>query len=286
MTSFIRLRRAAAVVAAAAATALTLSACAFAGTTPAASEAGSGELTTFTAGKLTIATGQPAFEPWVIDDDPSSGKGFESAVAYAVADKLGFAHDDVVWVRSTFDSAIAPGAKDWDLNIQQFSVTDERKQAVDFSSPYYTTTQAVVTTSSSPAAAATSIAALKDQTVGVAAATTSYTAAAEKLGTAKLSVFNSNDDAVAALQSGQIDAIVVDLPTAFYLAGAVIDGGKVLGQFADSSAGGDELAFVLPKGSALTDPVSAAVDALRADGTLDGLAKTWLSDAVNVPVLS
>lgn len=287
MNAFARLRRVAALTAVATATVVSLTACAFA---PTGSDAGSapatdGALQTVTAGKLTIATGEPAFSPWVENDDPASCEGFEAAVSCAVAEKLGFATSDIVWVRSNFDSAIAPGPKDWDMNIQQFSITDERKQAVDFSSPYYTTTQAVVTTGTSPAASVTSVAELKNLPVGVMSATTSYTVAADQLGTANLSVFNSNDDAVAALQSGQVDAIVVDLPTAFYLAGAVLDDGKVVGQFPDSSAGGDELAYVLPKGSALTTPVSDAIDALRADGTLEQLQQKWLADAVNAPVL-
>ncbi|GAA2571062.1 ABC transporter substrate-binding protein [Microbacterium binotii] len=278
-----RLRRLTVGAALGAVAALALTACAFAGeSAPAASEDGS--LPTLTAGKLTIATGEPAYDPWVVDNDPSNQKGFESAVSYALAEKLGFSVDDVVWVRSTFDSAIAPGPKDWDLNIQQFSVTDERKQAVDFSSPYYTTSQAVVTSDSSAAANATTIDELKGYTVGVMSGTTSYTVAAEELGTDKLSVFNNNDDVVLAFQSGQIDAFVIDLPTAFYLANAELDGGKILGQFADTT-GGDQLAYVLPKGSELTDPVSKALDELRADGTLDELQKTWLSEAVDVPVL-
>ncbi|MBU4464387.1 MAG: transporter substrate-binding domain-containing protein, partial [Actinobacteria bacterium] len=138
MSAFPR-RRSWALAALVATAALSLSGCAFAGTADPAtsSSASAGSLATLTSGKLTIATGDPAFEPWVSNNDPASGQGFEAAVSYAVADKLGFAKGDVVWVRSTFDSAIAPGTKDWDLNIQQFSVTDERKQAVDFSSPYY-----------------------------------------------------------------------------------------------------------------------------------------------------
>ena len=287
MSAFARLRRTAALAVVTTATAFALTACAFGGAAaPAETDASNNDLPTVTAGSLTIATGEPAFEPWVVGDDPASGEGFEAAVAYAVAEQLGFAEEDVVWVRSTFDSAIAPGPKDWDLNIQQFSVTDERKQAVDFSSPYYTTTQAVVTTGSSPAAEATTVDELKGYTVGVMSATTSYTVAEAQLGADALSVYNSNDDAVAALQSGQVDAIVVDLPTAFYLAGAVLDDGKVVGQFADSSEGGDELAFVLPKDSELTDVVTDAVDELRQDGTLAQLEQEWLSDAVDVPVLS
>lgn len=244
----------------------------------------SGELQTVTEGKLTIATGEPAYEPWVVNDDPASGEGFEAAVAYAVAKELGFDPEDVVWVRTTFDSAIAPGPKDWDFNLQQFSITEERKQAVDFSSAYYVTTQAVVTVEGSAAAEATSISDLKGVNVGVASGTTSYTLAAEKLGEDALSVFNNNDDVVLALQSGQIDALVVDLPTAFYLAAAVLDGGIVLGQF-EGTDGGDEFGLVLPKGSPLTAAVTAAVDRLREKGTLAELEATWLSEAVSVPVL-
>ncbi|MDQ1138533.1 polar amino acid transport system substrate-binding protein [Microbacterium sp. SORGH_AS 1204] len=287
MTAFARLRRAAALTAVAAATVVSLTACAFAptGSDAESAPAAEGALQTVTAGKLTIATGEPAFSPWVENDDPASGEGFEAAVADAVATQLGFAKDDVVWVRTTFDSAIAPGPKDWDLNVQQFSITEERRQAVDFSSPYYTTTQAVVTTGSSPAASATTVAELKNIPVGVMSATTSYAVAEDQLGTANLSVYSSNDDAVAALQAGQVDAIVVDLPTAFYLAGAVLDDGKVVGQLPDSSVGGDELAFVLPKDSALTTPVSEAIDALRADGTLDELQQKWLAGTAAAPLL-
>jgi len=276
------LRRAAAAVIAVAA-AVSLAACA--GTPSSSSTAAAdGELQTVTAGKLTIATGEPNYEPWFVDDDPSNGKGFEGAVANAVAEQLGFDADDIVWTRTGFDAAIAPGPKDWDINIQQFSVTDERKNAVDFSSPYYTTTQAVVALNSSPAASATTIDELKKAKVGVAAGTTSYTVAKEQLGESNLSVFNTVDDVVLALQAGQIDALITDLPGAFYITGAVVDDSTVTGQF-ESSDGGDEFAVVLPKGSALTGAVSDAVDALREDGTLDELQQKWLSDAVDVPVL-
>jgi polar amino acid transport system substrate-binding protein len=251
---------------------------------PTSSAAAAPNLATVTPGKLTIATGEPAYEPWVVGDDPASGKGFESAVSYAVAAQLGYAPKDVVWVRSTFDSAIAPGPKDWDLNLQQFSITDERKAAVDFSSSYYTTSQAVVTVKGSPAATATSLAELKTATLGVATGTTSYTIATAQLGESHLQLFNTVDDAVLALKSGQVGGIVVDLPTAFYLTAAELDGGVIVGQFADT-AGGDNYGLVLQKGSALTAPVTAAVDALRVDGTLASLEQKWLSDAVSVPVL-
>lgn len=254
--------------------------------TPDSASASEGSLKTVTPGKLTIATGEPAYSPWVENNDPASGKGFEAAVAYAVAGKLGFANADVVWVRSTFDAAVAPGAKDWDFNLQQFSITEERRKAVDFSSPYYTTAQAVVTLKGSPVSGATTVAELKGALLGAQTGTTSHRMLTETVApTTAPSVFNNSQDTVQALKGGQVDAIVVDLPTALYLVAAELDGGVVVGQFADTS-GGDQFGLVLPKGSALTAAVTGAVDALRADGTLDSLTKTWLSETVNVPVLS
>ncbi|WP_062136092.1 ABC transporter substrate-binding protein [Demequina aestuarii] len=286
------LRRASA--AAVALTALALAGCSSdadteASTTPAdgtspAPTAESAALDTVTDGTLTIATGEPAYEPWVLNDDPASGEGFEAAVAYAVAAELGFAPEDVEWVRTTFDAAIAPGAKDWDVNLQQFSITDERRNAVDFSSAYYTTTQAIVTIEGNEAASATSAAELEGSAVGVAVGTTSYTVAAEAFGEDNLQVFNSVGDVVGALNAGQIDAFVTDLPGAFYSAAVEVEDGVILGQFAGSE-GGDEFGFVLPKDSPNTEAVTAAVDALREDGTLAALELQWLSDAVDVPVI-
>ncbi len=239
---------------------------------------------TVTPGKLTIATGEPAYAPWVIDDAPEEGKGFEAAVAYAVAEELGYAAEDVEWVRTTFDAAIAPGPKDWDLNLQQFSVSEERKNAVDFSSPYYETTQAVVASAGTAAADAKSIADLKTATIGVASGTTSLQVVEEVIApTQKLQVFNNVDDTVAALKNGTIDALVTDLPGAFFVRDAQLDDGVIVGQLA-SEAGGDEFAFVLPKGSALTEHVTEVVDALREDGTLDALQAEWIADQ-GAPVL-
>lgn len=239
-------------------------------------------LDTVTSGKLTIATGQPAYTPWVIGNDPSSGKGFESAVAYAVAKQLGFSKNEVVWTRTTFDSAIAPGPKDFDFNIQQFSITPARLKAVDFSSPYYTTTQAIVTQKGSPAYNVTTIAGLKNLKIGVPEGTTSYTVLQEEVGGTP-QVFNSEADAELALKSGQIDALAVDLPTAFYLASSELKGGKVIGQFGDST-GGDKFGLLLAKNSSETKKVTAAVDAIRDNGTLAAITTKWLSDTVNVPV--
>lgn len=240
-----------------------------------------------TEGKLTIGTGEPAYYPWVLDDAPESGEGFESAIAYAVAEELGFAAEDVVWVRTTFDEAIAPGPKNFDFNLQQFSITDERKENVDFSSAYYETTQVVITTEASAAAGAESIADLKGLLIGAATGTTSFDAIEQQIDpTAGAQAFNSNDDAKLALESGTIDAIVVDLPTAFYLTGVELTGGIIIGQLpvADGKTG-DEFGLVLAKDSPLTAAVTAAVDALRDNGTLAAIAEEWLANAADAPVL-
>ena len=251
---------------------------------PAATTA-SNSLPTLTAGKLTIGTGNPAYAPWVIDDKPESGKGYEAAVAYAVAKELGFKASDVVWVRTTFDEAIAPGPKNFDFNLQQYSITSERAKSVDFSSPYYQTTQTVITVKGSKAAGAKSIADLKGLLLGAATGTTSYSAITDVIKPSqKPLAFNSNDDAKAALSNGQVDAIVVDLPTAIYLTGVEITGGLIVGQL-PTAAKGDEFGLVLDKGSKLTAAVTKAVDALRKNGTLAKLEAKWLTSSAGAPVL-
>ncbi|WP_437584264.1 ABC transporter substrate-binding protein [Paramicrobacterium sp. CJ85] len=262
--------------------ALALSGCSASGSSDAATD--DGALQTVTEGKFTIATGEPAYSPWVENDDPESGEGFEAAVAYAVAEELGFDKDDVVWIRTPFDTVIAPGPKDFDVNIQQFSANEDREKAVDFSSPYFETTQGIVSVEGSPAADAESLADLKDVKIGVAAGSTSIAAVKEAVGVDP-AIFNSNEDTVQALIAGNIDALVTDLPTAFYNANAVLDDGVLVGQF-ESSEGGDELSFLLENDSPLTEPVSKAVDALREDGTLDTLAEKWLADNAGAKVLS
>ncbi|MFT0762950.1 ABC transporter substrate-binding protein [Actinomyces sp. F1_1611] len=243
-------------------------------------------LPTVTPGKLTVATGEPAFSPWVENDDPESGEGFEAAVAYAVAEELGFARENVVWIRTPFDTVIAPGPKDFDVNIQQFTVTPEREKAVDFSSPYYTTTQAIVSVEGNTGADAKSLADLKDVKFGVAAGSNAAAILEEQVApTKEIAVFNSNDDAVASLKAGQIDALVTDLPTVLYLQAAVLDNGVVVGQFAPVAGDGDQFAFLLPKDSELTPAVSAAVDALAANGTLAELENTWIAEGASAPVL-
>jgi polar amino acid transport system substrate-binding protein len=161
---------------------------------------------------LTIATDQPAYEPWMVDDDPTNGEGFEAAVAYAVAEQLGYADDAITWTRVPFNAAIQPGPKSFDFDINQFTITNKRAKAVDFSSPYYTAVQAVVTTGTSPAATATSIADLKPLRIGAQIATTSLDAVTEVIAPdGGPATFNTNDDAKLALENGQVDA-VADAP--------------------------------------------------------------------------
>ena len=241
------------------------------------------ELATVADGVLTIATGEPAYYPWVIDDAPESGEGFEAAVAYAVATQLGFSKDEVKWVRTTFDGAVTPGEKNFDFNLQQFSITEERKAAVDFSSPYYTAPQAIVSFKGSKIDGKSSIADLKDAKLGAAVGTTSLDAIESQLGL-KPSVFNDNAAGVSALKNKQIDGLVVDLPTAFYLSGVEIENGIIVGQL-PSTGSGDQFGLLLTKGSALTSCVSGAVDAITADGTLAGITDTWLATNTGSPVL-
>jgi len=241
------------------------------------------DLATVESGMLTIATGEPAYYPWVIDDAPESGQGFEAAVAYAVATQLGFSKDEVKWVRTTFDGAVTPGEKNFDFNLQQFSITEERKAAVDFSSPYYTAPQAIVSFKGSKIDGKSSIADLKDAKLGAAVGTTSLDAIESQLGL-KPSVFNDNAAGVSALKNKQIDGLVVDLPTAFYLSGVEIENGIIVGQL-PSTGSGDQFGLLLTKGSALTSCVSGAVDAITADGSLASITDTWLATNTGSPVL-
>ncbi len=234
---------------------------------------------TKTAGTLTIGTDKPAYQPWFVDDDPSNGKGYESAVAYAIADKLGFTKDKVKWVVAPFNSVTAgQGAQDFDFDVNQVSISDERKKAVDFSSGYYDVRQAVITYKGSPIDGKTSVADLKNAKLGAQVGTTSYTAAKEQIAPSQeVAVFDTNDLAVQALKNKQIDGIVADLPTAFYMTGAQLDDGVIVGQLPNAGGTPEQFGAVLAKGSPLTACISQAVDALRTDGTLDTLVGQWLS---------
>jgi polar amino acid transport system substrate-binding protein len=243
-------------------------------------------LATKTAGTLTIGTDKPAYSPWFVNNQPTNGKGFESAVAYAVAKQLGYQDSQVKWVTASFNSVIQPGAKPFDVDINQFSITDDRKKAVDFSSGYYDVRQAVVAVKGNKAASAKSLADLKNVKLGAAVGTTSYTAITDVIKPAKKpAVFDDNDKAKLALSNGQIDGLVVDLPTGLYLAAAEIKKGVVVGQLPPTTGSVEQFGMVLAKGSPLTNCISQAVDALRSAGTLKTLEATWLTDAAGAPDL-
>ncbi|MEW2286454.1 ABC transporter substrate-binding protein [Streptomyces sp. NPDC047841] len=252
----------------------------------AAKSCAKGSLATRTAGKLTIATDEPAYEPWFKDDKPANGKGFESAVAYAVAKRLGYDKSAVVWQSVPFNKAFAPGVKTFDFDINQVSISAERKNAVDFSSGYYDVRQAVIALKGGKAAAAKSIADLRKLKLGAQVGTTSLDYITDIVKPAQdAAVYAKNDQAKSALKNGQVDAIVTDLPTAFYITAAEVTNAKIVGQFENQTGTPEQFGLVLDKGSALTSCVSGAVDALRKDGTLARIEKQWLSDAVDAPVL-
>ncbi|MBQ1027045.1 ABC transporter substrate-binding protein [Micromonospora sp. C95] len=243
-------------------------------------------LPTQTPGKLTIATDEPAYPPWFVDDKPENGEGFESAVAYAVAEQLGYARDDVTWTRVRFDTAIAPGPKTFDFDISQFSITEERKQAVDFSAPYYLVRQTVIALESSKIAGRTSLADLRTARLGAQVGTTSYQAITDVVQpTSEPRVYNNNDDAKKALQNGQIDGLVVDLPTAFYITGAEIDDAVIVGQLPQVGSP-EAFGLVLDKNSPLTGCVSAAVGQLASEGVLKQLEQRWLGQVAGAPELT
>lgn len=261
---------------------LALTACAPEESDPPAAEGG---LETLTEGVLTIGTSDPAYEPWMVDNDPTNGEGFESAVAYAVAEELGFAPEDVSWVRVTFDQIIAPGTKPFDVAINQVSISPERRQNLDFSSSYYDTAQAVVTVAGSAAASATSLADLAEVRIGAMVGTTSAVVAEQAIApTTDVQIFNDNDQLKQALAANLVDAIVVDLPTAWYITAVELEGGLIVGQL-PAGDNPDQFGLVLDLGSPLTAAVTAAVDALRADGTLARIETEWLTDSAGAPVL-
>ena len=243
---------------------------------------------TIESGKLTIATGTPAFEPWVVGDAPESGEGFEAAIAYAVASELGYTNENIVWVRTGFDEAVQPGAKNFDFNLQQYSITEERKATVSFSDPYYSTNQAVVGFADSPVASATKLSELKELKFGAQSGTTSLDFILNVIKpTNEPFIYDDNAGAKAALEAKQIDAIVVDLPTAFYISAVEIEGSKVIGQFPLSDAvAADNFGLLFDKDNKLVDCVNTALGALKESGKLAEIEKTWLADKTNAPVIT
>lgn len=243
------------------------------------------QLPLITHGKLTIATDSPAYDPWFSHNDPSNGKGFESALAYAVAKRLGFSASQVTWIKEPFNNSYAAGPKKFDFDINQISITPERAHAVDFSDGYYSAAQAVVVLNKNKVKA-TSLADLKHLKLGAQTGTTSLTAIRDEIKPdSDAVVFPSDNVAKQALLNGQVDGIVTDLPSAFYITAAEINGSSILGQFQASTGTPEEFGMLLAKGSGLTGCLDKAVKSLKADGTLAGLEQRWLSQTVSVPVL-
>jgi len=248
-----------------------------------------------TSGKLTIGTDNPAYPPYFAENtggtktapwelgDPTNGNGFESAVAYAIAGKLGFTKDSVTWVVVPFINSFAAGAKTFDFDVNQVSFNAERAQTADLSTGYYFGNQSLVVLKKSPLAKATTITELKGGTYGAQVGTTSLDAIKTIIApTTQPTVYDTNDAAITALGSGTIDGIVVDLPTADFITNVQLDTSTIVGQFTGGTP--EHFSAVLAKGSALTACVNAAIDALTTDGTLKTLASKWLPFQDSVPV--
>ena len=243
---------------------------------------------TLQEGKLTVATGNPAYFPWVLDNDPAAGKGFEAAVAYEVAKRMGFSKEQVAWTSASFDQSIQPGPKEFDFNLQQFSITAEREKVVDFSAPYYAAAMAVLVRKPTVEGGATAtIESLKSLKWGVVANTTALPMVQKVIAPeADPLLYDDNTNAVEAMKANQIDAAIFDLPTALYLSAVVLEDGVVLGQFpAERSENPDQFGLLMAEGSPLKPCVDAALTAMADDGTLAAIEAQWLQETTGVPVI-
>ena len=258
-------------------------------------------LNLLTDGQLTVGTDNPAYPPWFGGgtpkgssweiNDPSTGEGFESAVAYAVAEELGFTQEQVTWAEVPFNQSFKPGPKDFDFFINQVSYKPARDQAVDFSDAYYEVNQALVAVDGTPITQATSVAELAQYKLGAPIGTTSFDYIETNIQPEQdPAVYDTLNDSVSALNNGQVDGIVVDLPTGFYLADPFVQevkNGVIVGQF--PTVGEQEyFGMVFEEGSPLVECVNLALDALRSDGTLAAIQQEWLEEKTNVgeaPVL-
>lgn len=261
------------------------------------------DATLVNAGTLTVGTDNPAYPPYFAGgetkenpdwkfNDPNTGEGFEAAVAYEVAARMGFAAEDVQWTVAPFNQTYSPGEKAWDFAIVQISYSAKRDNAVDFSDSYYDVNQALVSVKGNPITDATSIEELRDYAIATQIGTTSYDFIVETIQpNVEPGAYNSVSDSVAALNAGQIDAIVVDLPTALYLADPFVQEvkkGVVVGQF-ETAAAGEYFGMSFVEGNPLRDCVNLALAEMKADGTLEAIQTEWLSEKTNVgevPILS
>jgi polar amino acid transport system substrate-binding protein len=244
------------------------------------------DLVLVSEGVLTIGTDDPAFPPW-FDFDPTSGNGFESAVAYAVAEELGFTRDEVVWTTVPFNASYAPGPKDFDFDINQISITPERAEAVTFSDGYYTVNQAIIGFEGSPAAGANSVADLKGVQLGAQVGTTSLAFITDVIQPdVEPLVFDTNNDAKSAFEAGTLDALVLDLPTAFYVVAVEIEGAEVIGQFPTVGDEPEQFGLLFELGNPLADCVNQALGRLRDSGRLADIEREQLSEATGAPVIA
>ena len=255
------------------------------GTIPDPAECAAG--LTLDEGVLTVATGEPAFPPYVIDDDPTSGEGFEAAVAYAVAREMGFEAEAVEWVRTPFEAAIQPGPKDFDFNLQQYSITPEREEVVSFSLPYYTSTHAIIAFADTPAAEADTLPAMQELRIGVASGTSSLQFVEDVIQpSAAPQVFTDNAALVQAMTTQQIDAIIVDLPTALFITAVQMENAVVVGQFPPvDSAEGEPWGLLFEQDNPLVECANYALLNLRQSGELDEITTEWMEEATEVPVI-
>jgi len=243
---------------------------------------------TLTEGKLTIATGNPAYYPWVHDDAPEAAKGFEAAVAYGVAENMGFAKEDVTWIRTSFDEAIQPGVKNFDFNLQQFSITEEREKIVDFSDPYYSAAAAILVRKKTvEAGMEATLDELKKMKWGVMQATTALPVVTDIIKPDSDPLFyDDNANVIAAMQADQIDAAIFDLPTALFTAAVLMEDGMVVGQFpAENSKNPDQFGMLMAEGSPLKECVNEALAKMKADGSLAKMEAEWLQAATDVPLV-
>jgi polar amino acid transport system substrate-binding protein len=246
-------------------------------------------------GQLSIGTDNPAYPPWFAGgetkgrswkiNDPAKGQGFESAVAYAVAKRLGFAKNQVVWVYSPFTKTIAPGKKSFDFAINQVSYTPQRAKALGFSAGYYFVNQSVVGLKGKPVASVRSINGLRKYKLGAQLGTTSYQFIVRNIKPSQsVAVYDTNDAAVAALKNGQIDGLVVDLPTAFYVTAVQVPNGKIIGQF-QSTGTRERFGMVFQKGNPLIACVNNALASMKKSGVLKRIQQIWLAKVTGAPVL-
>jgi polar amino acid transport system substrate-binding protein len=253
-------------------------------TTASAGDCTPAKLDTHSKGELTVATDEPAYEPYFVDNDPTNGMGFESAVAYAIAEQLGYSKAQVSWTVEPFNSSYAPGPKSFDFDVNEISITPQREKAVDFSAPYYTASQAIVAGKGTRAAEAKTLADLKEAKIGVQINTTSEEAVEAQIDpSSEIQVFNNSTDVITALKNGQVEAVAVDVPTALYVTAVQVPDATIVGQF--PAPGGDEWGALLSKGSSLTACISNAIEELNSSGELEKLNQQWMSKAAGAPEL-